>query len=77
MGMSRSGFQHSYKKIFGVSVMSDIIAGKMKRAQQLLVSTNLTVKDISQKIGYANEYVFMRQFKAYCGKTPTEYRSLL
>lgn len=75
MGMSRSGFQHSYKKIFGVSVMSDIISGKMKRAQQLLVSTNLTVKDIAQKIGYANEYNFMRQFKTYCGKTPTEYRN--
>ena len=74
LNMSRSGFQHLYKKMFGVSVTADIMRGKMKRAKILLSSTNLTVEEISHKCGYSNEYTFMRKFKEQCGKTPTEYR---
>lgn len=73
-GMSRSGFQHLYKRMFGVSVITDIINGRISRAKRLLSSTNMTIEDISAKCGYTNVYGFMRQFKKYCGKTPTEYR---
>ncbi len=74
-GMSRSGFQHLYKKVFGVSVMSDVIDSRLARAKRLLRSTGLSIKDISAKCGYASEYSFMRQFKAKVGSTPTEYRN--
>lgn len=77
VGMSRSGFQHLYKKMFGVSVITDIIKGRLERAKQLLSSTNMTLEEISVKCGYSNVYGFMRQFKKYCGKTPTEYRKSL
>ncbi len=73
-GMSRSGFQHLYKKIFGVSVMTDIINGRMKYAKELLVSTNLNIKDIALRCGYTNEYGFMKRFKLYFGITPTQMR---
>lgn len=74
-GMSRSGFQHLYKKLFGVSVMTDVINGRIENAKRLLSSTNLTVREIAMKCGYRNEYNFMRQFKSRCGQTPTEYRN--
>ena len=74
-GMSRSGFQHLYKKLFGTTVIKDIIEGRTKRAKRLLSSTRLTIKEISTRCGYTNEYSFMRQFKEQVGKTPTEYRS--
>lgn len=74
-GMSRSGFQHLYKKLFGVSVMTDVINGRIENAKRLLSSTNLTVREIATKCGYRNEYNFMRQFKSKCGQTPTEYRN--
>lgn len=77
MNMSRSGFQHLYKKMFGASVMSDVISGRTERAKRLLSSTNLTVAEISERCGYSNEYTFMRQFKSRVGKTPTEYRKCL
>ena len=75
LGMSRSGFQHLYRKMFGTSVINDVIAGRIQQAQRLLSSTNLTVKEIAARCGYSNAYSFMRQFKQRCGKTPTEYRS--
>ena len=74
LGMSRSGFQHLYKKIFGVSVMNDVINGRLDRAKRLLSSTDLTVKEISAMCGYESEYNFMRQFKSKIGKTPSEFR---
>lgn len=74
-GMSRSGFQHLYKKLFGTTVIKDIIEGRTQRAKRLLSSTRLTIKEISARCGYTNEYSFMRQFKEQVGKTPTEYRS--
>lgn len=77
VGMSRSGFQHLYKKMFGKSVISDVISGRTDRAKRLLSSTNLSVREISERCGYSGEYNFMRQFKKMTGKTPTEYRKSL
>ena len=74
VNMSRSGFQHLYKKMFGVSVINDVINGRLERAKRLLSSTDLTVAEIAAKCGYSTEYNFMRQFKSRTGKTPTEYR---
>lgn len=76
-GLSRSGFQHLYKKLFGVSVMTDVINGRIENAKRLLSSTNLTVREVGMKCGYRNEYNFMRQFKSRCGQTPTEYRNCI
>lgn len=43
-GMSRSGFQHTYKRIFGVSARTDIINARMERAKNLLISTDIPVR---------------------------------
>lgn len=76
-GMSRSGFQHLYKKMFGTTVITDIISGRLDRAKRLLASTNLTIREISEKCGYRSEYNFMKEFKKRFGKTPTEWRKSL
>ncbi len=76
MGMSYSGFQHLYKKIFGVSVMQDLTKSRFNLAARLLVTTNLSIKDIAHKCGYINEYSFMRKFKEIYFKTPSEYRRM-
>ncbi|MCI9338139.1 MAG: helix-turn-helix transcriptional regulator [Lachnospiraceae bacterium] len=74
IGMSYSGFQHFYKKMFGVAVMTDVINGRVEYAKRLLCTTNLTVAEVAEQCGYRNEYHFMRQFREKVGKTPTEYR---
>lgn len=76
-GMSRSGFQHLYKKIFGVSVIEDVVESRIIRAKHLLRATNLSVKEIGEKSGYTNAYSFMRQFKERVGMTPTQYRNCI
>ncbi len=73
-GFSRSGLQHLYKKLFGVSITQDMVQSRMDCAKRLLSTTTLSVHDIAIKCGYRNAYYFMKQFKKHLQMTPTEYR---
>lgn len=73
-GMSRSGFQHLYRRMFGANVMSDIIEGRLQKARRLLTSTELTIEQIAVSCGYSDGGAFMRQFRLKCGMTPTQFR---
>ncbi|MBR1739671.1 MAG: helix-turn-helix transcriptional regulator [Ruminococcus sp.] len=74
VSMSRSGLQHAYKRTFGVSIMTDIVRGRVGLAKRLLTVTSLNIEEISRRCGYSSAYVFMRQFKQITGFTPTQYR---
>lgn len=74
LSMSLSSFQHTYKKMFGVNVMTDIIHSRLQCAKALLVTTDLTLDSIAAQSGYSNAFHLMRQFKEKFGLTPTEYR---
>ncbi len=74
VGLSRSGFEHAYKRMFGTSVMNDVIQSRILKAQNILISTELPIKEVAAECGYNNEYNFMRQFKKNVGLTPSEYR---
>lgn len=73
--LSRSHFQHTYRKLFGVSVTEDMVASRVEYAKLLLATTDYTVKDIAEQCGYSSDVHFMRQFKARTGLTPTAYRN--
>jgi AraC family transcriptional regulator, arabinose operon regulatory protein len=77
LSMSYSGFQHIYKKTFGVNVMQDVINSKLTLAKKLLATTNLSIAEIAAQSGYHNEFHFIRQFKKKIGMTPTDYRKAL
>ena len=73
-GLSRSSFQHIYRKLYGTGVIADLIRARTEYACYLLSSTTLPVYRIADTCGYHSEIHFMRQFKEQTGKTPTEYR---
>lgn len=74
LSMSRSAFQHNYKKIFGKNVLSDIINSRLRRAKLYLTTTDLTLDEIAHLCGYHNQLHLIRQFKQNYKMTPTEYR---
>lgn len=74
VNLSRSYFQKLYKDIFGVSVISDMIRNRLDYAMYLLSNTSYSIKDVSDRCGYANDVHFMRQFKKFVGLSPSEYR---
>lgn len=74
VNMSRSYFQHIYREFFGVSCITDVIAGKIEKAKEILSETDCTVSQVAAMCGYENEEHFMRQFKKVTGVTPTGFR---
>ncbi|NGZ73795.1 helix-turn-helix domain-containing protein [Saccharibacillus alkalitolerans] len=74
LNLSKSYFQHLYKELFGCSVLTDMIRGRVEYAQYLLGSTKRSVGEIGRLCGYDNETHFMRQFKQFAGMTPGAYR---
>lgn len=72
--LSRAYFQVMYKKAFGVTCISDVINTKIAHAKILLLTTNLSIKQISQKLNYNDVYHFIRQFKKSTGLTPGTFR---
>ena len=74
LSVSRSCFQHNYKRAFGMSVIADISESRLERAKCLLISTSLSLKEIAAKCGFESDNYFMRSFKRRYGITPTSYR---
>lgn len=72
--LSPSRFHTVYKEIFGISPIKDIIENRLQYAKNLLVATDYSISEISEKLGYLNTNHFIRQFKANEKQTPLEYR---
>ncbi len=48
---------------------------KIEAARAMLSSTNLSVGDISEKLGFASQFGFSRTFKSVAGLSPSDYRA--
>lgn len=74
--VSESYFQHLYSEYFGTSFCRDVIAARVGKAQELLLTTDLPLSGIARLCGYANEVHFFRQFKKVTGVTPAGFRGM-
>ena len=72
--ISTSYLQHMYKKIFGVTLINDVIHSRIDYSCKLLTGTDFTIQKIAESCGYEYDVYFMRQFKMKMGMTPREYR---
>ncbi len=58
----------------GKTIKEYIDSLKMSRASEMLVGSELTIRMISQKLGYTNPYHFSHRFKAIIGVSPDNFR---
>lgn len=63
-----------FKQETGCSFIQYITMLRMDKARELLLNTDLPIKDIVVQIGYIDVANFVRKFKAYEGVTPGQYR---
>lgn len=66
--------RHAFKRTFGCSPRELMIRLRMEKARNLLLETNLSVKEISDRIGYNRQHEFYRAFHRYTGVSPSEWR---
>jgi AraC family transcriptional regulator, arabinose operon regulatory protein len=72
--LSPAHFTALFKEQTGCSPRDYLHLLRIHRACQLLRSSTLNVKEIATRLGYLDQFHFSRQFKAFQGASPTEYR---
>lgn len=73
--MSVSGFSHKFKRILGVAPKKYFMNIKIDTSKELLRFTNLSIKEIANKVGFENSLYFSRLFKQETNLSPSEYRN--
>ena len=74
IGINRSYLTIIFKEKLEVSPQEYLINYRMRKAAELIKSTNLSIQDISSRIGYENQYNFSKMFKRVYGLSPRNYR---
>ena len=72
--LSPAHFSVVFKEQTGCSPRDYLHLLRIHRACQLLRSSTLNVKEIATRLGYQDQFHFSRQFKAFQGVSPSEYR---
>ena len=75
--LSPAHFSVLFKQQTGCSPRDYLHLLRIHRACQLLRSSTLNVKEIAARLGYQDQFHFSRQFKAFQGVSPSEYRESL
>lgn len=71
---SKSYLQSKFKKNTGYSIIAFFNLKKTQKACEYLNYTDLSIKQISYKIGFEDPLYFSRIFKNFMGESPRKYR---
>jgi len=74
LGMSRANLHRKLVAISGRGPLGVIRLIRLRRSQQLLEKSQMTIAEISYAVGINNPKNFSRYFKEEFGVTPTQYR---
>jgi AraC-like DNA-binding protein len=65
---------HQFKRITGFTLVNYIQMTRIRNAQELLLYTDLKLKDIVRRCGFTSLSQFNRVFNKICESSPSEYR---
>lgn len=74
IGISAAHLNASCRQITGQSALSIIHARSMREARRLLVYTSMTIRDVSDALGFSDPAYFTRFFKRNAGLSPRDFR---
>lgn len=73
LGVSESGFRSLFRKAYGTSPSRYRMELRINRAKYLLESTEMTMRDIAETLGFYDEAYFCRCFRQHVGVSPRKY----
>jgi AraC family transcriptional regulator len=74
VGVSRSHLSDLFKSATGESIWAHVRRRRLQHARDLLLRTQLTVAEVSERIGYASTPQFTEAFKSVFVLSPGAYR---
>lgn len=76
VNLSLRQLQRKFKRTVGISIVEQIRKVRMQKAADLLVSTDLPIYLIAEKVGYLSPKNIARSFRKETGITMMEYRKI-
>jgi AraC family transcriptional regulator of arabinose operon len=74
VALSASRLRHLFKQETGKSLAQQLKKARLRRAEYLLRTSFLTIKQIAEDAGHISGSHFSREFKKRFGTSPTAYR---
>jgi len=74
VNLSRSHYTNLFKRVSGYAPLSYLNHLRMQRAVQLLNTTDLSIKRISDQLGFSDQFYFSRAFRKMHNHSPSEHR---
>jgi AraC-like DNA-binding protein len=75
VGWSQPSLRRHFKEHTGTSPHAVFLQNRMAAARRLLGETDVPIKEIAARLGYANVQFFARQFHQMAGVTPAAFRN--
>lgn len=72
--LSASRFSHLFKEVTGTSTIAYIQELRVSKGAVLLRTTDLSVSEVAERLGFCDAAYFSRAFKRSCGLSPNAYR---
>lgn len=76
VNLSRSHYTEIFHRVTGCAPLMYLNRLRMERAVQLLNRSNLSIKAISEQLGFSDQFYFSRAFTKFHGHSPSEYRRI-
>jgi len=75
LNVGYSYFRQMFKKYTGISPVQYHLSLRMQRAKDLLISTDLSFKEIANELGFESYFYFSRIFRDKTGQSPKEFKN--
>ncbi|NLL66628.1 MAG: helix-turn-helix transcriptional regulator, partial [Clostridiaceae bacterium] len=74
VGTTPKYFSNFFKKAFGINFVDYLNRVRISHAKEYLKNSDISINELSNKLGYNHSRTFTSIFKKYIGIPPTEYR---
>lgn len=72
--VSYSYFSRAFKQVMNMTFKEYINYLRINEAQRLLLTTNMSITDISMEMGFSSASHFINVFRRHMGRSPKQYR---
>lgn len=74
VGINQCYLKKGFRELFGTTIYEFIQNQRMQKAQLLLKSTQQSISEIADQVGFSNHSSFSSAFKKYTGLLPSEFQ---